>query len=401
MFKDLKIVKIIIFVVLFIFIVKEQISSHKSTEIIFKPIAYLENQEINFQITSNASVARFPLNVNNVVTNNTVLDTAVDVHKTYDYFDNVDFLTQGYKTETIAIQNNFTSGIYVVNKKHPFIVKSEEAADITVVVPLMNKHFYTPSNEQRIFESDSSFISEQRSVVLDQWTKGLAPFFSKIEQTYTVNYVSDLDLEHSLDISKTKLLVLYGRLIFWSPLMMKNVKEFLERGGKLLIASSDIFYAKFCYDQIKGRFQVSGCSEMARNDDKLQSWKGKVDSCSELYTMINSNFGGKNIGKGEVYINELSHPVFKGGDMGNITKVLGSAAYLVGGNPYCFYQKIVSVPCEKKDGADKTGGVFEFKQQNNPQIFVFGSSDYCLKDKQQTLLPLFVNAVNYLLASKV
>lgn len=407
MFRDLKLVKIIVFVFLFVAIVFAQITDHKNIEIIFKSKAFLSDEELNFQICSNTNEEKAPFIVRKVTSNAIVLDTTLKVNKTYDFFDEVDMLTQSNPSEPAFINKKFEAGIYTVNNKFPLVVRSEKKSDVTIVVPIINKHFYTFSNEKRIFESDSSFISKNRSIRLDEWTKGLAHFISELEENYNVNYITDLDLENNRLLKQSKVLVLYGRLTFWSHKMMDNFETFINQGGKVLIASSDVFYAKFCNNEETQRFTTLECVKIEEQGEKIQTWH-KINNTNDFNKFrykFHSNYGGENEDHSGLEINQKSHPIFKGVNLDDIAKDLDIGDRYLGipkeghGINIQSLSAIAETQCKPNKNNEKPiGGIFEYNE-NGSKAIVIGTSDLCLEDsqKKKDILKLFLNSIDYLM----
>ncbi len=409
MFKDLKVVKIIVFVVLFIFIIKAQIVEHKNIEIIFKSNALPEGKNLDFLICSNTDKFDFPIQIRKVTSSDIIIDTIIKVNKTYDYFDEIDVLTTRNPSESFVWNESLEAGIYTVNKKFPFVIKSGKPSDVTVVVPIVNKHFYTFSNGKRIFESDSSFITKVRAIRLDDWTKGLSRFFSAVEKDHEVNYITDLDLEDKKLLEHTKVLFLYGRLTFWSPQMLANLEEYIGNGGKVFIASSDLFYAKFCDDKVLEQFKTAACNGVVQGEEKIQTWV-RINEASDLELnkfryQFHSDYGGKNIKKSKVEILKPKHPIFKEVAKDKIAESLDLGIRYLG-----IPKEISSINTEqisiiaqtmcKRDRNEYSsiGGVFEYKKDKG-NVIVIGTSDLCLEEnqKREEVLKVFVNTINYLL----
>ena len=197
MFKDLKVVKIILFLILAIVIVLNQVNEHKNTEFIFKPLSYKTQDTLSFWVTSNNSSKKYKIKVENIISEQLVLDSSLDINKTYDYFSQSDFLSNGYPIEQKKVIGlSLSPGIYTINKVYPFVISKGTESDVTIVFPTVNSLFYTPEKGKRIFESDESYISLNRPLNIDVWTEGMTSFFKSVEKKYNTNYITDLDLEN-------------------------------------------------------------------------------------------------------------------------------------------------------------------------------------------------------------
>lgn len=397
MFKELKVVKIIVFFALIIFVISTQISKHKNIGIIFKPLAYNEGTKINYSLYSNSNESNFNLEIKNLINNKKVIDTLLQVNKTYDFFDKNDYLTQGYQSDVKTLDKGLPSGLYIVNNEFPLIVSSNKKVEVTIVVPIMNEHLYNPYKGLRAFESDSMFLSMDRKLNIDNWTKGMSAFFSQLEESYKVNYITDLDLENKLNLDRTELIILYGRLKFWTPKMMNNLNSFVDVGGKLLISSSDIFYAKSFYNEELKQLSLNENNVLKLKKNEIKVWRDDHETNGQLANVIHSNYGGKNKRDKKVTYSKIKHPIFKDCKKEEVLNALSNAEYLLAVNKKYHRELLTLQNCENSQGTETLTGVTEIKYNNSPQIISVGSSDYCLEENQKELSRLFLNTVNYLL----
>ena len=415
MFKDLKVVKIIFFLILAGFIVNSQLNEHKNTEFIFNPTAYANQDALSFLVTSTTAIKKYQITITNSILDKVIFDSTLAIPKTYDYFNQLNFLSDGYPSERQTIAGlSLPAGIYTVNEQNPFVVSNRSQSDITVVFPIVSNLFYKEENKLRIFESSQSYVSSNRPVALDVWTKGMLSFFSQLAAAYTTNYITDLDLEDASYLAQTKVLVLYGDLVFWSPKMVKNVEDFIANGGNVLIASSEIFYGRFCFNAIENKLQLDACASFnAELNSKIQSWNTSPKDINylEMRTFFHSNFGGKNSSRKGVKINQLQHPIFQGLALEKLELALDIGEHYVGvpnvpvdsetylQRKFFLLTVLAETACENEGRTNNIGGVFEYQKENGGKAIILGTSDYCLKENQdnKTINQLFVNSINYLL----
>lgn len=401
MFKELKALKVIIFIILIFFVIKQQRLNRNNTQVVFKPSAYNENEEIKIETYSNFNNKNFKINIKNFINENIVIDTSINTKTTYKDIDTIDFLTQGYKLKTHRVRK-MNKGFFLVNNKTPLVVKSLENSDITFVIPVVNKHLYTPTKNVRIFESDSNYISSKRNIEVDKHSKGLKPLFLFMEKKHKVNYITDIDLENLENIGKSKVLVLYGRLTFWSPKMMINIEKYINNGGKLLIASSDIFYAKFCYDKEKRELKTTLCDNFNNKKTKILSWND-VDRDTlydNLTYMFHSNHGGRNIISKDIIFKDSLHPIFNKINKKKLSKQLNFCQWYIGSmKGLNKTETIVQIDCESYKNTINQGGIMEYKNNSGGKVLSLGSSDLCEEEqiKNKEVLNLFINSIEYLL----
>jgi hypothetical protein len=415
MFKDLKVVKIILFLILAVVIVLNQINEHKNTEFIFKPLSYQSQDVFSFLIASNNSSKNHRFKLENVTSGEVMLDSSLTVNKTYDYFNQLNLLDDGYPTTSNEIQNlSLSPGIYIANDVNPFVVSKDKKSDITVVFPVANSLLYKAEKSKRIFESTSSYVSSDRPIELDVWTKGMLPFFKGLNNKHDVNYITDLDLENASILTNTKTIILYGQLVFWSSEMIYNVEQFLTNGGRLFIVSSDLFYAKFCFDNVNNRLEVVNCNSFSSNSNsKIQSWNNiaKDSNALAIRYSFHSNYGGENKSREQVQIQEKEHAIFQGLDLAKISKDLDVGERYIGvpnvekDSKIYLDRKMNQISilartnCERQGEVNNIGGVFEYNKERGGKAIIIGSSDLCLKDSQskKSVIELFNNIINYLL----
>lgn len=418
MFKDLKILKFSLILLFAIIIVYKQFDRYKSTDFIFNLFSYSDNQKLEFSAISNTDETNFQFQVKNFIKDEIIIDTVISLTKTYDYFDSTSFLTKGYPKSEIIINNIVLStGIYLTNQENSFVVSDYSQSDITIVYPALNNLCYTSQRGKRIFETDTTFISTDLPSKIDEWTLGMCSFFSKLENEYKVNYITDLDIENEFFLTNTRLLVLYGRLTFWTPKMIENIEKYINNGGKLLIASSEVFYAKCCVDMELSRIELAKCIGINPSDqsNSIRSWNQISSDEANLFAMryaFHSNYGGKNINQNGMSIEVSKHPVFKSIDLEALGRDLDMGTSYIGTlnlTPENKHYKNLNLNrvsllaktfCKNGNKNDNTGGVIEFKaNEGGGKAIIIGSSDFCLKENQQkeTISKLFLNSLAYLL----
>jgi len=410
MFKDLRYIKISISLILLFFVVSEVISSHKETQLVFKPNSFASNEAIKFKVASNQNIKNYPLQIKNKLNNLVVYDTTITIKKTYDFFDTLDFFVHGFPTqnnEYILHPKHLSSGIYEANRQFPLVIRGKGTETITVVIPTISNYFYTPIKEHSFFEQERPQLSLNRAINTDEWTKGLIPVFKKLEQKYSVNYLTDLDLEQKELFEQTSVVFLYGRLTFWSPLMLQNIMDYMEKGGKVLIASSNVFYAKFCMNYRDNIAEIRGCENTIGNH--LQSWKTVLTDTSNIYRKLHSDYGGKTISPYGYTILQPKHPLLNNT---NLAKTIDFWAEYTVGTPlkqevgdsilplYPNTSIIAYTPCKKTDKQSRVGGIILHRNSQGGAVLSLGSSDWCLPDNQNKphIQQITLNAFDFLLS---
>ena len=160
---------------------------------------YTINNEIAFSIASN-------LNVQEISTN----DPSVNGY--------------GYNLATdFQIPAKLKSGIYLIEKKIPFIVKSASPVDFTIVYPSNTVNAYSHSGGKSLYDKiDRPWqVSFQRPMELQGNAHAGLKWFATLTN-YAIGYVSDEDMDTYASIQNSKILVIVGHSEYWTRKARKH-----------------------------------------------------------------------------------------------------------------------------------------------------------------------------------
>ena len=149
----------------------------------------------------------------------------------------------------IILPPSLASGIYSIENKISFVVKSSIRADITVVYPSNTINAYNPAGGKSLYGFNSS-ESEASAVV-----SFLRPMDSPSEKdecieclkwfpTLTdikINYVADIDL-NDYSSFQGKVVAIIGHSEYWTRKARRNFDHFVDAGGHAMILSGNTMW---------------------------------------------------------------------------------------------------------------------------------------------------------------
>ena len=406
MFKELKIIKIIVFVgLLLVIIFKINFSDLLLKEAYTDKPSYYSGEKITIYYSSQRV---FPFNINIPivdVNNKEVFSVELPYQQENTNVDEI--LTEGLQytiAHTFTIPKNVTSGIYFINGKHPLIIKQQPTNKITVVYPFMNNLIYQSYQHQTVFDIKAKETSLLRTVYIDGCTKGLKKMFTEID----ANFITDIDLEDNSNLSQQQLIIIYGKATYFTPKMKQNLDAYIENGGNLLIMSS-YYQNNICWYNSS----TSKVTLIHPESEAIQSWQSYLtlhnDSTTKL-TSLNYAYGGFSSNKNHLTINNSKHPV-----LANV-KNLAITSYLNISLPTIWEGKKPTIDTSKttiyhaeilayeKTSYNKNNGVrgiFVFQPtKTSGKIISLISEDWCLEknyEKNKDIQLITKNAINFLM----
>lgn len=185
---------------------------------------YTINNEIAFSVASD-------LNVQEISTN----DPSVNGY--------------GYNLAAdIQIPTNLKSGIYLIEKKIPFIVKSASPVDLTIVYPSNTVNAYSRSGGKSLYDRiDRPWqVSFQRPMEIQGNAHAGLKWFATLTN-YNIGYVSDEDMDTYASIQNSNMLVIVGHSEYWTRKARKNFDLFIELGNDAIILSGNTMWWQVRY----------------------------------------------------------------------------------------------------------------------------------------------------------
>ena len=162
----------------------------------------------------------------------------------------------GYESSFTFRAPKIKSGIYLIENKVPFIIKSNEAKKITLVYPSNTVNAYNNAGGKSAYNYNSSdkinasvlSFNRPRPFNALSYCKELLIWLNN-ETDYDINYVCDLDLEDYSQISKSEIIVIPGHSEYWTRKARENFDKFVDNGGDALILSGNSMYWQVRYTE--------------------------------------------------------------------------------------------------------------------------------------------------------
>jgi len=171
-------------------------------------------------------------------------------------------------TVNFSLPENIRSGVYLVEKKIPFIVKTKAATDLVVVYASNTANAYCESGGRDLYSANNKpfQVSFQRPIPLDVFSPACLGWLQKLEG-FTMSYIADSDLDDWESISGAKIIVLVGHNEYWTREARVNFDRFVDSGGDALILSGNTMWWQVRY---------------AENRTKLLCFKELPDPINDL-----------------------------------------------------------------------------------------------------------------------
>jgi len=419
MFKELKIIKLVVIASFFVYIILASFNKFNISTYFFSSGSVEMDASMNLYVASNYAEKEKELVVKDL-SGNYIKSIEVNLMSNVVFDKNNDYLSIGYPVENSFVFNVDQikkSGIYTLENS-PFVVKSKEKVDITIVYPFVNNHFYTQTNDGYFFNEEKTHLSLNREMPIDKYTLGMARYFSYLDSSYSTKYITDLDLENENNFFNSKMVIIYGRSSFWTAKMRKNLLKYFNEGGNILMITSKTLDTKLWVNKEQNTARTV---EVDKEQNKLniETWGLNKKESPFNKTALTSKYGGSavNIYRSEYSILVKEHPIFKGlagskipvegrNFMGTLIRWQDSIPIAEDlsliNNPDVSKLKVEILAYSYCKGLyeNSNGGIFIIKQNNNSgKIISLGTEDWCLKKNQgkKEITSVTTNAVRYLL----
>jgi len=146
------------------------------------------------------------------------------------------------------------SGVYLIERRIPFIIKAVGPVDLTIVYPSNTANAYSQSGGQSLYYGSPprTAISFQRPVELQSFTEFCLKWFTTL-QDFRIGYVSDSDMDDFENIRQSEILVIPGHSEYWTRAARQNFDHFVESGGHSLILSGNTMWWQVRYSEDKNK----------------------------------------------------------------------------------------------------------------------------------------------------
>jgi len=406
MFKELKILKLSLFAIFLAIIIWKVSESNKISVFFTTDLSHHIGSEIEIFQAGNFDLEEAVFIVSD-------LEGEIVYKDVFEYVDNLQKNKAGNEfsianKKPVQLPDSSKSGVYLMNDLYSLILRSEKESDITIVYPYANNLIYQDEGYGTILSNKIIDFNLASPVLVDEYTKGLTDLFKFCSNNYSVNYITDVELENIEMYSSSKLIVIYGQTSFYSLLMKNNVIEFLKEGGNILLMSSSFSTNAMWLDHNRVRFSEGASS----NNFKLNSWLGLNDDIRNKIG-LSYQYGGKAktvIGQSYEIMNS-NHKIFEGIDGVEIPL---SATHYTGA--YCKWSEETSkyIPknyfykseilafneCKNDNLNTNVGGVYLIQPDSTSGVILsLGTEDWCLEKNQvkEVIFTISKNAIDFLL----
>ncbi|HTH58192.1 MAG TPA: N,N-dimethylformamidase beta subunit family domain-containing protein [Cyclobacteriaceae bacterium] len=153
----------------------------------------------------------------------------------------------GYDVSAEFLVPKIKSGIYLIEKMIPVIVKTLEPVDVMVIYPSNTANAYCESGGRGLYTIDNRpyQVSFQRPIPVQPLCEYCLEWFTM--QNFSVGYVADVDLENYTNIQNAKILTIAGHSEYWTRAARLNFDRFVDNGGHGLILSGNTMWWQVRY----------------------------------------------------------------------------------------------------------------------------------------------------------
>jgi hypothetical protein len=151
-------------------------------------------------------------------------------------------------TSEFEIPKTTKSGVYLIERQIPIIIKTDQATDLTIVYPSNTVNAYASSGGKSLYDKTNrpSQVSFQRPMSLQPNIKAGLTWFSAQTQ-YNIGYISDSDLDDYNTIQNASLLIIGGHNEYWTRKARLNFDRFVDNGKSALILSGNTMWWQVRY----------------------------------------------------------------------------------------------------------------------------------------------------------
>ncbi len=210
-------------------------------------LSYLPGEKIKAFINSNKNTAPCRLDVYDI--NGDVAFSVRAILKTQIIANSepsINGFGYSYGSE-FEIPSGTKSGIYLIEKKIPLIVRTTQSVDLTIVYPSNTDNAYALAGGKSLYSKPkSSIVSFHRPLEL-QWQALIGLKWFATLNNLSINYISDSDMDDYASIQNSKIVVLVGHSEYWTREARKNFDRFVEEGRHAVILSGNTMWWQVRY----------------------------------------------------------------------------------------------------------------------------------------------------------
>ena len=158
----------------------------------------------------------------------------------------------GYKFQNaieISVPQSLVSGVYLIEKTIPFILKTRNPVDLIVVYPSNTANAYCESGGVSLYSSavPPTEVSFLRPIPIQADSRFCLKWFSTLN--INVGFVADSDLDSYNSISQAKIIAIVGHSEYWTRKARLNFDQFINLGGHALLLSGNSMWWQVRYTE--------------------------------------------------------------------------------------------------------------------------------------------------------
>lgn len=153
-------------------------------------------------------------------------------------------------TVDIPLPIDLKSGIYLIERQTPFVVRSLTPVDVLVVYPSNTANAYCESGGKSLYTVNDkpSAVSFLRPIPVPFHAEQGLKWFSLV-QDYKVGFVADIDLDNYANVKDARVLVITGHSEYWTRKARRHLDRFVGEGGHALILSGNTMWWQVRYTE--------------------------------------------------------------------------------------------------------------------------------------------------------
>jgi hypothetical protein len=140
------------------------------------------------------------------------------------------------------------SGVYLIEKKIPFIVKTRERVDAVVVYPSNTANAYANSGGKSLYSTQQrpASVSFQRPIALQAFSAHCLRWFTTLDDV-RIGYLADSDMDDFVNLQNAGVIVIPGHSEYWTRKARENFDRFVDLGGHAVVLSGNTMWWQVRY----------------------------------------------------------------------------------------------------------------------------------------------------------
>lgn len=231
--------------------------------------SYFLDEKVAAFLQSNANVEVCRLDVYDAI--GTVVFSVNSPLKVQNVSSDTPYL-QGYGFQPSVefdIPPNTPSGIYLIENRIPFVIKTHDPVDFMIIYPSNTANAYCESGGKSLYTVPLSdrppIVSFHRPIDLQYFSSQCLNWFPQLNG-FKIGYLADIDLDDYTNLDNSNVLILVGHNEYWSRRGRKNFDQFIDNGKHALILSGNTMWWQV-------RYSEDGSQLICYKDQKLDPEK--------------------------------------------------------------------------------------------------------------------------------